>query len=75
MSFRNVPLPLCLGSRLWTLSCPRTLNALQVAELDLGPDPEPKQPAAKEEEVKEEAKKAPEAKGLPSLEVKKKGGK
>eukprot|EP00955_Chlamydomonas_euryale_P039638 351479-Chlamydomonas_euryale.AAC.13 len=42
-------------------------NHSQAEHLDLGPDPEPEAPPAPAE-----APKAPEAKGLPSLEVKKK---
>jgi hypothetical protein len=46
-------------------------NHSQVESLDLGPDPEPEaEPAAAAPEAA--AKPAPEAKGLPSLEVKKK---
>jgi hypothetical protein len=56
-------------------------NHTKVADLNLGPDPEPKvpapaapaAPAAEAEAAKAtDAKAAPEAKGLPSLEVKKK---
>ena len=53
-------------------------NHTKKEELDLGPDPEEVAAAAAEaaaaaaEAAKEVAAKAPEAKGLPSLEVKKK---
>lgn len=46
-------------------------NHTKKEELDLGPDPE-ELAAAAAEAAKEVAAKAPEAKGLPSLEVKKK---
>ena len=56
-------------------------NHTKVADLNLGPDPEPEVPAApapaaaaeaEPAKVAVDAKAAPEAKGLPSLEVKKK---
>lgn len=54
---------------------PRCHPPVQVAQLDLGPDPEPEpEPAAAEQAKQQQAepKAEPKAKGLPSLERKKK---